>query len=333
MADYYKLISVFAAVTLVGYLYDKYNARRQREAHSNHYDIVRKHLLGEKTLHLEPHKPTIWVHLDHEVNDRAWASFGSRNSSDINYPFVVAALTTLVDRCAADFNVCFLNDESFRHLVPYWEVDISRLTGGTRDLARTLALTKVLHKYGGMVVPCGALVGRSLLPMYEEMTAGGRGSSADMFACELPVANSLHRKLRTFISHKCMGCAPRSKAMKRYSDEVAHLMSRDYTSESAFTGELDRLLHRAATEGAVRLVNGRVVGVLDERDDVVTVERLFSHTPVPFDFGRMVMLLVDVEAIARRGKYEWFARLERDALLDMGVVVTEIMRMYQGGLV
>jgi hypothetical protein len=319
----YKLVAVFLAVTVVGFLYDKYNSKRMREKHIDQYDIVRRHLLGVETLHLEPHKPTIWMHIAYETNDRTWTSFHSRNSRAVNLPYAMCAMASLVRHCSGDFNVCFLNDESFKHVIPHWEVDVSRLSGETQALARTLAMTKILHKYGGMCVPFGALVTRSLLPLYDEMTSS---PGADMFACELETSHLRSHGLHTFVSHKCMGCLPRSKAMKELSSEVEILMSNDYTSASVFEGTLDKQLHRLVTEGRVRVVGGRAVGKVDANDEVVTLDRLFERTAVPFDFEQLVMVYVDLEALKRRRKYDWFLHASADELLGSGIVLTEMMR-------
>jgi hypothetical protein len=314
--SYYKLIATFCVVTVVGYLYDNYNKKIAREQQIDNYDIVRKHLLGEKPLHLEFHKPTIWVHLDYERNSRNWGSFYTRSSNDINFPFIYCALSTIVRNCSTEFNICFLNDDSFKNVLPNWNIDMSKLSGPTKDLIRLMGLTKTLHMYGGMLLPSSMLVTKSLRSLYDTMiTKGG------MFAGELVNHNHLHDKLATFISHKVMGCMKESPAMREYCEYLERLISRDYTQEYKFTGEVDKKLHQMRSEGKLTVIPGHILGAVDKNMEVVTLERLFSQTPVPFATN-MYMLYVDTEDLMRRSQYAWFLRQSRYQLIENNNVIS-----------
>jgi hypothetical protein len=316
---YYKLLGVFAGVTLIGYLYDRYNMKQLKEREVDEYDIVRKHLLGEKTLHLEQYKPTIWVHISYERNSRNWSSFYSRNSNDINIPYVYSVLSNLIKYCSFDFNVCFVNDSSFKRLLPNWNHDLSKVSGPSQYLLRELGMSKILHMYGGMKLNTNCLVTNELKTLYDTML-----SEKDMFVGELKTEGVLFSKMQTFPSHHIMGCKKNSVVMKNYCDYLSNMIGRDYTDESRFSGELDKKLHTYITNKECELIPAHLLGVVDGENKLVDVDRLMDNQFIPLNMN-MKMLYVDLEHIKSRTKYGWFLRQSKEQILENKNVIAEFI--------
>lgn len=316
---YYKLVSTFLAITLIGYLYDKYNIKQERAQSKDHYDIVRKHLLGDKLIHLEKYKPTIWIHIDYERNSRQWASFYSRSSNDINVPYIYSLLSNLIKYCSFDFNVCIVSDDSFSKLIPNWNHNLSNISGTTLYLMRHFAMCKLLSIYGGIVLNTDCLVVNELKTLYDSMT-----KTHTMFVGELPTTNKLNHKLHTFPSHKIIGCNKGCSVIKSYCDYIERIIKRDYTLEYAFSGELDKKLHELIQHNKCGLIPAGVLGVVDNQNNVLSLDNLMDNQYIEFN-PNMKILYVNLEQIKSRVKYGWFLRQNKEQLYENKNVISDFI--------
>ena len=79
--------------------------------------MIKKYLLNESPLY-GFNRPKIWIHTKYEVNARKWKSFYSRNSTDLNQPYIHLTIKTIINHCGDDFNICLIDDETFSKLIP-----------------------------------------------------------------------------------------------------------------------------------------------------------------------------------------------------------------------
>ena len=70
---------------------------------------VNQYLLEHDDI-IKSKKPILWIHIPREVNARNWKSFGSRNSNDLNQPYLYLCLKSIIDKCGNDFNICLIED-------------------------------------------------------------------------------------------------------------------------------------------------------------------------------------------------------------------------------
>ena len=77
------------------------------------YKLIEQYLLNDSPLY-GYNRPKIWIHSKYELNARKWKDFQSRNSTDLNQPYIHATIKTIINHCGNDFNVCLIDDESFR---------------------------------------------------------------------------------------------------------------------------------------------------------------------------------------------------------------------------
>ena len=130
------------------------------------YDLIKKYLLnGNKYL---GGKPILWVHSTHNINARNWKNFGSRNTNNLNQPYILSCIETIVKNCGKSFHVCLIDDKSFARLLPKWDIDISNLAEPIRGHVRKLAIARLLYTYGGMQIPDSTIVVKDLLPIYDK---------------------------------------------------------------------------------------------------------------------------------------------------------------------
>ena len=151
ISKFYKYIPYLIIMAGMSILYDKYKLHQQDEVIIDSYDVVRKYLLNDSGL--AKNKPIIWIHNTYDINARDWQSFYSRNSTELNQPYLMLVIKSIVDKNGADFNICLIDDDSFQKLIPEWAVDLSMVADPVRSKIRQLALSKLLFMYGGFLVP------------------------------------------------------------------------------------------------------------------------------------------------------------------------------------
>ena len=126
----------FIVITVLGILYDKYKTKQSLNENKANYDLIRKYLLNDNAL--SGSKPIIWIHIDHEINSRNWLSFGSRNSTQLNQPYLYITLQSIINHSGNDFNVCLIDDNSFSKLLPGWSIDLENLADRVKSNTRNL---------------------------------------------------------------------------------------------------------------------------------------------------------------------------------------------------
>ena len=140
----------------IGFLYRRYVNKYKELEQNNNYDIIKEYLLTKKSDNLNENKnenrPIIWIHVKYEYNSRVWESFQSRSNTNINIPYQNLTIRSIIDK-NPDFNICLIDDNSFKRIIPGWNVEINKLHSPTKDYIRTICLLKILYYYGGILVP------------------------------------------------------------------------------------------------------------------------------------------------------------------------------------
>ena len=111
-----RYISILIILTVLGVLYEKYKLKFMPDEELQKYDLIKKYLLnGDEDL---GGKPILWIHSTHEINARNWPNFFSRNTTNLNQPYILSCLETIVKNCGESFNICLIDDSSFLKLLP-----------------------------------------------------------------------------------------------------------------------------------------------------------------------------------------------------------------------
>lgn len=292
----------------VTFLYEKYKLAEARNDPDSDYNIVRKYLLGGQG-ESKPGLPIIWIHADDNINARWWPTFASRNTRCLNQPYESITVTSIIEKCKHDFSVCVVHDRDFKDLVKGWMVDLGQVAEPIRSNMRKLALARLLHEHGGLLVPSSFLAFRNLKPIYDSACKCQGG----MVVCDIPAAmntgppSSQPGDVTRYPRPAFMGCKEGSTAMKGYISMLENLNGTDYTAESAFLGEESKWCKRAADQGMIHTVPPELVGAEDTDGKKVTIERLMGSSYIPLcsmTFG----LYVPADQLRRRTAYGWFTR-------------------------
>jgi hypothetical protein len=312
-----KYLTVFVILTIVGILYDRYKLKNQQEDNLQNYDIVRKYLLNDNAL--TGGKPIIWVHVDYEINARNWLSFGSRNSKQLNQPYLYITIQSIINNCGNDFNVCLIDDESFTKLLPGWNIDIPRLANPVKTHMRSLALSKILYYYGGILVPNSYVALKNLQNIYD---IGMKYNSC--FVVETIDRGNTATLVESFPNHTFMGCVKQCKIMKQFMLYLEQLNSTDYTNESDFLGQANRWCYEQVLSNKMGMIDGKLIGCKTETNKPVYLDNLLQSSYIDFDKNLQGIYIPSSE-ILRRTKYQWFARLSPEQIYTANVILSKYL--------
>ena len=93
---YLKYLSSFIIIVAAGILYEKYNKKNEIYDFNQNQDLIKKFLLSENSY--LGGKPNLWIHTTLDINARNWKSFFSRNTRELNQPYILLCIQSIVRR-------------------------------------------------------------------------------------------------------------------------------------------------------------------------------------------------------------------------------------------
>lgn len=317
MNDYIKYALLFVVLLIISKYYRKYQDYELRANQLHNYDMIKKYLLDESSLG-KSDKPILWIHIEFERNARWWSSFFSRSSECLNQPYKHLTIKSIIDSCGESFNICLIDDKTFNNIIPGWTTKVAGLPSPLRPHLRELAMAKMLHCYGGMAIPSSFLCFKDLIPLYNKALGCG---AISMFSGELRCM-SVDSSYSDFApSHKIMGCHKESGAMREYINYLEKQVSIDYTNEMDFVGYTDRYLYEMVKSKKIMALDASYFGVQNRDGDEVFLEDLLEENESFALHKRAYGLYIPDDEILKRTKYQWFARLSPEQVLESNTVI------------
>lgn len=313
----YKYILTFILLTLVGYLYDKYRTKMDSYDETENEKLIRKYLLNET--YSPNNKPPLWIYVSNEINSRHWSSFGSRNTANLNQPYLYITLRSIIKQSSDEFNVCIINDDSIHKLLPMWSIDMNKLADPLKTHFRKLAMTKILYNYGGMFVPPSYI---ALKQMGELYYSGLQNNGC--FTVELPSKSMISNIKDTQPSINFIGCEKQNKVMKDLIESIERILSVDYTNEQDFNGNIERVLNKYVHENRMNKVGGKIVGCIDDRDNYISINELMGTSYINFS-NNLHGIFIPQDDVLRRTKFEWFARLSEEQIYNNDIILCKYL--------
>ena len=314
---------IFILLTAIGILYKRYEAKYFPDEELDKYSLVRKYLLNESESMTG--KEILWIHTKHDINSRNWSSFGSRNSRKLNQPYKDLCVESIIRQCGNSFNVCLINDDSLEKLIPEWSIQLCGLADPIKNNVRQLGLAKLLHSYGGVLIPDSTIMLRNMESIHKEKL-----SRNDMYVGELVNRNSSSVSHRFFPSHKLMGCRKGSKSMKELIENLEVMISENHNDVVKFEGIIDKHINKLCLEGKCGLVCGKSLGVKDKENKVILVNQLLNNSPLNLCMCSLNCIVLPDDEILKRHKYNWFARLSHRQVLGGEFNVSKFMILSLG---
>lgn len=314
-----RYISIFLLLTAIGYLYDKYKIKLQKQDHQEDITLVRKYLLNDKAL--QETKPIIWVHIERTVNSRIWLDFGSRNTTNNNQPYKLLCLRSIINSANNDFNVCFIDDDSFEKLIPNWNIQVSDLADPIRRHTRKLAIIKLLYYYGGILVPSSYLAIKPMKLLYNNGI-----NNNDCFVVESKNKNVTSLHLNTFPSLDFIGCKKHSKTIKLVMNYIEQVVSTTFTDDVKFEGNIERMIYTFVKDNKMDIINGKLVGTIDQHNKPILIEDLLSTKYIDFN-EHIYGIWIPENDLLKRTKYSWFTYLSIDEISKSDFILSKCFAM------
>lgn len=294
------------------------NAFKRKYLETNdEYKLIQTYLLNDSPLYGFD-KPKLWIHTKYEINARNWKSFQSRNSTDLNQPFIHLTIKTIVNHCANDFNICLIDDETFEKLLPNWDINLSQIAEPNRSRIRQLGLLKLVYYYGGLVVPNSFICSRNLKQLYIDETQHNKP-----FICENVNHTTnllLDKKHHTFLPNiYFFGAKKNNDTIKELIEFVkANNREPHFTSETEFLGDLSMFALSLYLEQKINLIDGKMVGVKTMNKKPICIDELLGDGYLEIDPNNYGIYIPDDE-ILNRTHYSWFSVLSKKELLSSNI--------------
>ena len=312
MKNITTFLITFSIILLSGYVGNKLKSSFQD---NDEYELIKKYLLNESPLY-GFNKPKNWVHSKYEMNARKWNSFQTRNSTDLNMPYIHLTIKSVINHCGNDFNVCLIDDETFSKLIPSWDIDLKTVAEPMKSRIRELGLMKLVYYYGGMVVPNSFLCMKNLKGLYDEGIQGGR-----LFVCE----NKTHSNTNRIFSPDTtfFGAEKNNETVKELIEYLKKRNSNPhFTSEIEFEGDSSKWI---LDSGKVNIVDGGKIGVKSAKNKPILVDDMMGEDYLDLHKDAYGIYL-PYEDILKRFKYQWFAVMNGDQLIETNIVVAKYLK-------
>lgn len=311
----YKYAIVLGVIVVVSYFGDRVRSTFDSKD-KDEYEMVKKYLLNDSPLY-GYNKPKLWIHTKYDVNARKWRDFYSRNTTDLNQPYIHLTIKSIINHCADDFHICLIDDESFSKLIPTWDIDMLSTAEPMRSQYRQLGLAQLLYYYGGLIVPNSFLCTRNLKGMYEEGIAENKP-----FVCEAinRTTNNANKKnggnLLFIPSIYFMGAKKNDSIIVEYVDYLRDRSKRGYyTNEYEFLGDTEIGALGTVHRGKMNVVGGEYIGIKTNKGKQVLLEDLMEDNYLDLNTS-MYGIYIPEDELLIRPKFQWFAVLDSAQILE-----------------
>ena len=320
-----KYVVMFVILTGLGILYDKYKLHNKTIDNKNDYKLIQQYLLNEEELPLGSNKkPILWIHIDREKNARYWDSFYSRGNSCLNQPYINLLVKNIINYCDKSFHITLIDDNSFKVLLPEWNVDLNHISDPVKSNYRLLAKLKLLEHYGGVFIPPSLCVEKDIIHLHNK-GIGNNGAYVGEF-----INNNISAKYNKFYpSTQLIGAKRGDNTIKEMVEFVNNIARNNYSDEVKFSGEIDTWCLNKVSEGSMGLVDGTMIGTKSADNEPITVDDLFSNNYIALNEHRVGIYIPDKE-ILRRTKYNWFPRMSEKQVLDGNFFLAKLILLSVG---
>jgi len=309
-----NLLILFFILLVLGILYRRFEDKREKQESSDIYENIQQYLLDDDTLG-KSKKPILWIHIPYEYNSRRWLSFGSRSSYDLNQPYLYLTVRSIIKCCDDSFTICIVDDSAFKKLIPGWNINMTTISDPILSKMRMLGMAKLLYMYGGLQCPLSFVCIKDLLGLYSKGTRGEK-----MFVCETIDRNSSSLDYDFYPNLSFCGAPKECETVRELCEHIQNTASHDYTAESVFLGDFNKWCSQKIQSGQMNMIEGVEIGTKTVGEKQIILDDLMSNQYLDLYQGTYGILIPSEEILNRR-KYEWFARLSQQQVLDSDTII------------
>ena len=287
------------------------------------YEMIKKYLLNDSPLY-GFNKPKIWIHTKYEINARKWKDFYSRNTYDLNQPYIHLTIKSIINHCGNDFHICLIDDETFSKLLPTWDIDLPTIAEPLKSQYRQLGLAQLIYFYGGFVVPNSFLCTRNLKGLYETGIANKKPFVCEAINRTINVQHQVNGSKTLFIPDTYfMGAEKNNPVIFEYIQYLnARSLKGHITREPEFLGDVNIGCVGSVNMEKMNLIGGEFIGIKTRKNKQVLVEDLMEDNYLDLS-PEMYGIYIPEPEILLRPKYQWFAVLDTNQLIQSNIFIAK----------
>ena len=305
----YIILTILIMFVYIQYINeDNMNKNKNKNNLNTNHKMVCKYLITNSSV-LHKSKPMLWIHIIYEKNARKWENFGSRSSSDLNQSYQYLTIKSILDKCGDTFNICVIDDDTFMSIIPGWTTDLNYVSEPIKGKIRQLALAKLLHYYGGMIVPSSFLCYRDLYNTYKEYVENDVA-----FVCERNTRSINSSVDRLGPNPLFMGCIKGNSKMNEFINFLESYISTDFTAEGVCLDTISSWWVNSVQLGETNMIPAEYLGMVDSEDTIVTLDTLMTDSFINFSDKALGVYIPSDELLSRTA-YQWFAALSAKEVL------------------
>lgn len=297
------------------------NVKQNFDTDDQDYKLIKDYLLNESPLY-GSNRPKLWIHSRYEINARNWKDFSSRNTDNLNQPYLHLTIKSIINHCGNDFNVCLIDDESFNKLLPSWDVNVRNMAEPMKSKYRELGMARLLQVYGGIVVPNSFLCIKNLKPLYEEYNNKGKAFVCESINRTCDLKNNTTNK--DFMPNTYfMGASQNHNSIIKIVEYLQSILSSTHiTMKTQFIGIVQDKCQQLINNGEMELVDGKVLGIKTTKNHSIIIDELMEESYLDLD-NSALGIYIPREEILMRNKYNWFAVLPITDVLNSKMIISK----------
>ena len=317
------MIFAFSLVMVASFFGNKFRKTFVEYEHVDDYEMVKKYLLNDSAMYGN-NRPKIWIHSKYEVNARKWKNFMSRNSTDLNQPYLYLTIQSIINHCGEDFHICLVDDESFEKLIPTWTMDLSNVPEPMRKRYRDKGMLELLYLYGGMIVPNSFLCTKPLMELY---TKGISYKKPFMVEKLVRLPNAPQSK--PFLPDMYfMGAEKEDPVIQQMNHQISILEgSGHFQNENEFCYKMAQWCLKQVEDQTIELLEGNMIGIKTRIGKPILLEDLMSDDYLDVDESEFYGIYIPAGELLRRPKFQYFAFLPVEDVLKTDTIMTKYFKV------
>lgn len=319
-----EIVITIIMLLALSYVYNIYRKRMNFEEQKQDMNLIKKYLINDfNEVNINNlgsvKKPILWVHIEYSYNSRNWCSFGSRSSYELNMPYIYLTIQSIVNKCGDDFHICILDDYSFEKILPEYNINLDKVSDPIKKHLRNIALMKVLHMYGGILIENSFICMKSLKSIQDEIDVSKKPIVGEF----INKANS--NSLEVFApSIKLIGCKRECPIIMSFINYLEKINKSDNTLCQNFEGKIEEWLFSNINNKNISYILGEIIGTRLNNKPII-IDDLLMQTDLRDDLkSDTLMVYIDRDQLLMRTKYNWFLRLSPEQILNSRTNLAEL---------
>lgn len=322
--NYNNLVISILILMAAGYVYNKFKINQNIDDNYQELSIIKKYLLNEQdevTLNKisSTKKPTIWIHIDYDINSRKWESFGSRNNSNLNQDYLYLTLRSIINKCGNTFNIVLINDDSFKILLENYNIDLNLLSNPQKCYYRKLSLAKILYKYGGILMSPSFILFKSLNKIYKKVL-----DTKKICVIEFENKSSNSHTIKYMPNMNFIACIKNCPKIYDFINHLEILISKDYTSEIDFEDSINKWFFNYMKNNKINTIDGSIFGVKDNNNKLIGLDRLLGTSYIELN-NNCYGIFIPKDDLLKRNCYNWFVYLNTNEVLNSNTNIAKYL--------